>query len=266
MHRPSASRLKSAAWTTPRADLSLASQNLVGALWENWLSRPCRKSCARPVKRRQLAGRMTQSGSAPNGACAPAPACWQRSMARSNATICAEAWRNSGSTCRQPRASFRGLSFDGWRHKVIGSSGDILAEVAAAADPVRSQAARRRLESLADSAQPGFSGLVAAQGPRIQSAPPAAYPAPQTGFSNPLAAKGNGQSANPYRSLGALLLQKAFETMIPATQAQGASRSASAVWASMLARQLADASAERVFPAQSGGSSAVPAPRSSRAS
>lgn len=148
-------------------------------------------------------------------------------------------------------------------------STDILADVVAASDPRRAEAARRRLESLSVADGSGFSQLVTAQ-----QAPPARHPiekpasAPprENRISKPLAV-GNTPTSMAYRALGGVLLQKTFETMLPDLGGLGGRTSGAAMWKSMLAQKLADSVSPSVFrqqrfSAQGGGDGVAVAARS----
>lgn len=133
---------------------------------------------------------------------------------------------------------------------MFGTSSDLLVDVARAADPQREAAARRRLDSLAPSSR--FGSLLvapASQQPRIHKAV-GETPRLNKDALPAKTAHGHKRDGDAYGALGALLLQKAFESIIPASSSTGASKSASAVWKSMLARQLADVASSSVFPAR----------------
>lgn len=135
---------------------------------------------------------------------------------------------------------------------MIGFSSDLLVDVAKAADPQRAAAARRRLETLAASGAPRFDGLLASPATEQFRAPLTASrsPVPNGNDLQTKTARRQGNDGDAYRALGAVLLQKAFESIIPASSSTGASKSASAVWKSMLAQQLADVASVSVFPSR----------------
>jgi len=127
-------------------------------------------------------------------------------------------------------------------------STDILADVVAAADPKRAEAARRRLESLSAGDGAEFSKLVTArQEPSVRQPVDKATSVPKRDnrISKPVSA-GDTPTAMAYRALGGVLLQKTFETMLPDLAGLGRA-SGAAMWKSMLAQKLADSVSPSVF-------------------
>lgn len=126
-------------------------------------------------------------------------------------------------------------------------SSDIISNVVAAADPRRADAARQKLAASAASAPTEFETLVQ---PAQKEARNAAVATPSARVDRPLAKRpvaGESPVSFAYRSLGAMLLQKAFETMTPTSSSDGASRSAMSVWKSMLAQQFAESASATMF-------------------
>ncbi len=128
-----------------------------------------------------------------------------------------------------------------------GFSSDIISEVVAAADPGRAEAARRRLASLAAPAPTDFASLVLPTPAQSRDPVPASSTrrVDHRKWKQPAARE--TPLALAYRSLGAVLLQKAFEAMTPAASSDGASRSASTIWKSMLAQQFAESVSTTMF-------------------
>ncbi|MFV0279818.1 MAG: hypothetical protein ACK5JM_03525 [Rhodoblastus sp.] len=133
---------------------------------------------------------------------------------------------------------------------------DIISDVAAAADPQRAEATRRRLEALGGQSANDFTRLVETAD-RVRSGqtrapvfdPPVVSQRPALRRQSPESAL-----ASAYRSLGGVLLQKTFETMLAdrggAIAAKG---SAASFWKSMLAQQLADRVSDAVFSSPGAG-------------
>lgn len=128
-----------------------------------------------------------------------------------------------------------------------GLSG-INSDVAAAADLRRAEAARRRLGSLAGFDKTQFRNLI------DTTAGPTQYRSGKESSPTLAARKSSSQAPAEgpvdaaYRALGAVLLQKAFEKMLPDQSGIVASKgAASSIWKSMLAQQLADSVATSVF-------------------
>lgn len=128
-----------------------------------------------------------------------------------------------------------------------GLSG-IISDVAAAADPRRAEAARRRLGSLAGFDKTQFRNLIGT------GAGPTQYLSGKESSPTLAARKSSSQApaedpvGAAYRALGAVLLQKTFESMLPDQSGIVASKgAASSMWKSMLAQQLADSVSTSVF-------------------
>jgi len=145
---------------------------------------------------------------------------------------------------------------------VLAISGDIISEVAAAADPIRAAAARRRLEALSNDSVGHFASLVepsqrplskplAAHAPATVTPPPRSVSPRRQGSADPV--------ASAYQALGGVLLQKTFEAMMPKLAGlSGANSSASSIWSSMLAQQLAESVSASVFHLSRGPAIAAP--------
>lgn len=133
---------------------------------------------------------------------------------------------------------------------MIAISSDIIADVAAAADPQRARAALRRLESLAAPATHNFASLVHSSAPprrdRQVIAPAQVRPGRETPTTRGQA--GEDPAAAAYRALGGVLLQKMFETMLPNLGTEAGRTAAASMWKSMLAQQLADSVSASIFP------------------
>lgn len=129
-------------------------------------------------------------------------------------------------------------------------SSDIISDVAAAADPARAELARRRLEALAGDVDGGFARLVEPGASAAQSRPSIGAVKLESPRHQSVAraVSGAGSVEAAYRALGGVLLQKTFETMLPAQGGAGKSTAAS-MWKSMLAQRLADSVAASIFPA-----------------
>ena len=143
---------------------------------------------------------------------------------------------------------------------MLALSGDIISEVAAAADPQRALAARRRLESFASQDAGEFAKLVDPGDRHIPRPATGAAPTVAQGVKKALARQDESSdpSAMAYRALGGVLLQKTFETLMPKLgAAMGSKSSASAVWSSMLAQQLADCVSASVFRGSHAGANAA---------
>lgn len=141
-------------------------------------------------------------------------------------------------------------------------SGDLISEVAAAADPTRAAAARRRLEALSNDDGGHFASLV---DPSLRPASKPIAARTPSAFTPPhrsAAARGRGSVdpvASAYQALGGMLLQKTFETMMPKLAgSSGSNGSASSIWSSMLAQQLADSVSASVFHLSRGAANAAP--------
>lgn len=131
------------------------------------------------------------------------------------------------------------------------SSVDIISEVAAAADPARAAAARRRLEAMSNSGNDHFALLVAASSRAVDkpvaAQAPTAFDATRRKVASRLQENAD-PVASAYRALGGVLLQKTFETMMPKLAGlSAASASASSIWSSMLAQQLAESASGSIF-------------------
>ena len=118
---------------------------------------------------------------------------------------------------------------------MLAISGDIISEVAAAANPQRAQAARRKLESFAAPNVGEFAKLVDPGDRHVARPSTGAAPSFAQGARKTLARREEpvDPSAMAYRALGGVLLQKTFETLMPKLgAAMGSKSSASAVWTS----------------------------------
>jgi peptidoglycan hydrolase FlgJ len=131
----------------------------------------------------------------------------------------------------------------------ISPPGDIVLDVARAADPQRALAAIRRLQQSAGGTGDADFAVALDKTRSVPSPAPTATPAPV--HASEISGRGGGRGASsvdPYKALGGLVLQKAIEQMMPASSAStfGAG-TAGAVWKSALAEHLAAALSASVF-------------------
>lgn len=130
---------------------------------------------------------------------------------------------------------------------MIGVAIDIISDVAAAADPRRADAARRRLEALAAPVMNEFDAYLHREPQPVRRAG-ADRPA-LVATSRPASSRESTTNpvATAYSALGGVLLEKAIETMLPRSSGHGAGNFASSMWTSILAQKLADSLSRRVF-------------------
>lgn len=120
---------------------------------------------------------------------------------------------------------------------------DFVSNAATAARPQRMVAARRRVASAPDTNE--FGNLISTNSRALRSPSNKTSPANQKTSTQSSAEDPTGAA---YRGLGAVLLQKTLEAMIPDQGGIVASRgAASSAWKSMLAQQLAESISAAVF-------------------
>lgn len=142
----------------------------------------------------------------------------------------------------------------------ISPPGDIVLDVLRAADPARAEAATRKLQSAADSAGAvSFSELAdAAAGVRPTTARSSIRP--RALAAQPSAVlRGSAGRTDAASALGALLLQKMIEAMLPKPTAMSfGAGTAGSIWRATLAEKLSQAVAPSVFGALASQAPASP--------
>lgn len=128
------------------------------------------------------------------------------------------------------------------------ATNDIISDAAATADPRRAEAGRHRIGSRAGFGKDEFRDLISANGRSAQKlSGKASSPALATRGPSSEAVADDPVGA-AYRALGAVLLHKTFEKMLPDQGGIVAGRDAApSIWKSMLAQQLADSISASVF-------------------
>ena len=131
----------------------------------------------------------------------------------------------------------------------ISPPGDLVLDVARAADPKLVAAATQRLQALSASAGgDGFSLALDATQTGMQQRAAATASLVHAPEVSGVRAASNAPKSDPYGALGGFLLQKAVEQMMPApSSATFGAGTAGSVWRSSLAEHLAAALAPSVF-------------------